>query len=67
MVCLTKLLDLFSAALLTNDISLAIKMAPMMEAGMVHVNDTTVIGSRRPPFGGFKTAWSDARTGLFNR
>jgi len=45
-----------SAALLTNDISLAMKMAPMMEAGMVHINDATVMGSRRAPFGGVKNS-----------
>lgn len=43
-----------SSALLTNDITLAMTMAPRMESGMVHVNDTTVMGSRRAPFGGVK-------------
>ncbi|MGI5936221.1 MAG: aldehyde dehydrogenase family protein [Oscillospiraceae bacterium] len=45
-----------AAALLTNDVSLALKMALMMEAGMVHVNDSTVMGSRRAPFGGIKNS-----------
>ena len=45
-----------SAALLTNDLSKAMIMAPKMEAGMVHVNDTTVLGSRRAPFGGVKNS-----------
>lgn len=43
-----------SSALLTNDISKAIDMSLRMEAGMVHVNDATVMGSRRAPFGGVK-------------
>ena len=33
-----------SSALLTNDMNLALTLAPRMEAGMVHVNDTTVMG-----------------------
>ena len=43
-----------SSALLTNDISTALTLAPQMESGMVHVNDSTVMGSRRAPFGGVK-------------
>lgn len=43
-----------AAALLTNDLNKAMTMAPKMEAGMVHVNDSTVMGSRRAPFGGVK-------------
>ena len=43
-----------SSALMTNDLALAMKMAPKMESGMVHVNDSTVMGSRRAPFGGVK-------------
>lgn len=43
-----------SAALLTNDITKALTIAPKMEAGMIHVNDSTVMGSRRAPFGGVK-------------
>ncbi|MGN1001475.1 MAG: aldehyde dehydrogenase family protein [Oscillospiraceae bacterium] len=45
-----------SSALLTNDLSLAMTMAPRVEAGMVHVNDTTVMGSRQAPFGGVKNS-----------
>ena len=45
-----------AAALLTNDLRLAMTMAPRMEAGMVHVNDNTVMGSRRAPFGGVKNS-----------
>ena len=43
-----------AAALLTNDLKKAMTMAPKMEAGMVHINDSTVMGSRRAPFGGVK-------------
>ncbi len=45
-----------SASLLTNDVSLAMQLAPLMESGMVHVNDATVMGSRRAPFGGVKNS-----------
>ncbi len=45
-----------SSSLLTYDMRLALTMAPRMEAGMVHVNDTTVTGSRRAPFGGVKNS-----------
>lgn len=43
-----------SSALLTNDLSLAFSMAPRIEAGMVHINDSTVMGARSAPFGGVK-------------
>ena len=43
-----------SAALVTNDLRKALVMAPRMEAGMVHINGATVMGSRRAPFGGIK-------------
>ncbi|MCC8079007.1 MAG: aldehyde dehydrogenase family protein [Oscillospiraceae bacterium] len=45
-----------SSALLTNNLSLALDMAPRIEAGMVHVNDSTVMGSRQAPFGGIKAS-----------
>ena len=43
-----------SSAIMTNDLSIAMDFADRMEAGMVHVNDSTVSGSRRAPFGGVK-------------
>ena len=43
-----------AAAILTNDVSQAVSMSLRMEAGMVHVNDVSVMGSRRAPFGGMK-------------
>lgn len=43
-----------SGALITNDLRKALAIAPKIEAGMVHVNGSTVMGSRRAPFGGIK-------------
>ena len=43
-----------SSSILTNDISLALELADEMEAGMVHINESTVVGSTRAPFGGVK-------------
>lgn len=43
-----------SSSILTNDISLALDLADEMEAGMVHINESTVVGSTRAPFGGVK-------------
>ena len=43
-----------SAALVTNDLRKALTLVPRIEAGMVHVNGATVMGSRRAPFGGIK-------------
>ena len=43
-----------SSAIMTNDLSIAMDFVDRMEAGMVHVNDSTVSGSRRAPFGGVK-------------
>jgi acyl-CoA reductase-like NAD-dependent aldehyde dehydrogenase len=45
-----------SSALLTNDLSIAMNMAPKMEAGMVHVNDSSAMGSQIAPFGGIKNS-----------
>jgi len=55
-----------SSALLTNNLSLAIKMAQKMEAGMVHINDATVLGSRRAPFGGVKNSGFGRENGTFS-
>ncbi|MBE6015761.1 MAG: aldehyde dehydrogenase family protein [Lachnospiraceae bacterium] len=43
-----------SAAVMTNDVRIAMDFAKRVESGMVHINDTTVAGSRRAPFGGVK-------------
>ena len=45
-----------SAAICTQDVSKAMSYAMRMEAGMVHINDSTVMGSRRAPFGGVKAS-----------
>ncbi len=55
-----------SGALLTNDLSLAIKMSAKMESGMVHINDSTVMGSRRAPFGGVKKSGFGRENGSFS-
>lgn len=43
-----------SSAIMTNDINQALWMAEELEAGMVHINESTVVGSSRAPFGGIK-------------
>lgn len=55
-----------SSALITNDVSKAISMAQRMESGMVHVNDSTVLGSRRAPFGGVKKSGTGREDGAFS-
>ena len=55
-----------SAALLTNDLAAALSLAPRIEAGMVHVNDSTVLGSRQAPFGGVKQSGVGREGGSFS-
>lgn len=55
-----------SSALITNDLSKALSMAPRMESGMVHINDSTVMGSRRAPFGGVKKSGTGREDGPFS-
>lgn len=55
-----------SASLLTNDIRLAMEMAPRIEAGMVHVNDATIMGAMRAPFGGVKGSGMGREDGQFS-
>jgi aldehyde dehydrogenase (NAD+) len=55
-----------AASLLTNDIATAMSFAPKMEAGMVHINDSTVMGSRRAPFGGVKSSGIGREDGSFS-
>ena len=43
-----------SSSILTNDITLALSLSEEIEAGMVHINESTVVGSTRAPFGGVK-------------
>lgn len=43
-----------SSAVLTNDISKAMRVARQVEAGMVHINGTTVQCEPQAPFGGLK-------------
>ena len=55
-----------SSAIFTNDLSLAMTMAARIEAGMVHINDSTVMGSRRAPFGGVKESGMGREGGSFS-
>lgn len=45
-----------SSSVLTNDITLALSLSEEIEAGMVHINESTVVGSTRAPFGGVKNS-----------
>ncbi len=54
-----------SSAIMTNDLSAALKFAPKMQSGMVRVNDTTIMGSRRAPFGGVKSSGIGRDGGVF--
>ncbi len=55
-----------SSAILTNDITSALSLAEEMEAGMVHINESTVVGSTRAPFGGVKASGVGRENGLFS-
>jgi aldehyde dehydrogenase (NAD+) len=55
-----------SSALLTNDISTALSLAPKMESGMVHINDSTILGSQIAPFGGIKNSGVGHEGGKFS-
>ena len=55
-----------SSGILTNDLGMALEMAPKIEAGMVHVNDSTVSGSRQAPFGGVKNSGVGREGGSFS-
>ena len=55
-----------SASLLTNDLRLAMSLAPRIEAGMVHVNDATIMGAMRAPFGGVKGSGMGREDGQFS-
>lgn len=55
-----------SSALLTNDLQKAFSMAKRMEAGMVHINDSTVMGARSAPFGGIKNSGYGREGGHFS-
>lgn len=54
-----------SSALLTNDLGNAMTLAPKMESGMVHVNDSTIVGSQLAPFGGIKNSGIGREGGKF--
>ena len=43
-----------SSALITNDLQKALDLSLRLEAGMVHVNDSSVYDEPHVPFGGIK-------------
>jgi aldehyde dehydrogenase (NAD+) len=45
-----------SSAVLTNDLQMAFKFAMEMEAGMVHINSSTIHDEQHIPFGGVKNS-----------
>jgi aldehyde dehydrogenase (NAD+) len=45
-----------SSAVITNDMQKAFDLAMRLEAGMVHLNDCTVLDEPHVPFGGFKNS-----------
>ena len=45
-----------AAAVITNDMQKALDFAQRLEAGMVHVNDTTISDEPHVPFGGIKNS-----------
>jgi acyl-CoA reductase-like NAD-dependent aldehyde dehydrogenase len=55
-----------SSSILTNDITLALSLTEDMEAGMVHINESTVVGSTRAPFGGVKSSGVGRENGPFS-
>ncbi len=55
-----------SSSILTNDLTLAMNLSERMEAGMVHINESTVVGSTRAPFGGVKQSGVGRENGPFS-
>ncbi len=55
-----------SSAILTNNVGTAMRMAPKMEAGMVHINESTVLGTQLAPFGGIKNSGVGREGGAFS-
>jgi aldehyde dehydrogenase (NAD+) len=56
-----------SSSILTNDLNLALQLALKMQAGMVHVNDSTVVStSGTAPSGGVKMSGFGKESGKFS-
>lgn len=55
-----------SAAVMTQDISLAFKVAQELESGAVHINDSTVYDEPLAPFGGVKDSGVGREGGHFS-
>ncbi|KUO75867.1 MAG: hypothetical protein APF81_05310 [Desulfosporosinus sp. BRH_c37] len=55
-----------SAAVITQDVSLAFKVAEELESGAVHINDSTVYDEPMVPFGGVKESGMGREGGHFS-
>jgi aldehyde dehydrogenase (NAD+) len=55
-----------SAAVITQDVSLAFKVAGELESGAVHINDSTVYDEPMVPFGGVKESGMGREGGHFS-
>ncbi len=55
-----------SAALLTNDLALAWELGQKIEAGMVHINDTTFLSATTAPSGGVKLSGAGREGGRYS-
>lgn len=55
-----------SAAVMTQDISLAFKVAQELDAGMVHINNSTLFAEKMAPFGGVKESGTGREGGHYS-
>jgi vanillin dehydrogenase len=55
-----------SAGVITNDIQKAMDLALRIDAGMVHINDTTVSDEPHVPFGGIKNSGMGREGGRYS-
>ena len=55
-----------SSGIITNDLQKAFDLAMRIEAGMVHINDTTVSDEAHVPFGGIKMSGSGREGGKYS-
>ena len=55
-----------SAALLTNDLKKAMSLCLRMEAGMIHINNTTFVSGTIEPAGGLKDSGFGKEGGKFS-
>jgi acyl-CoA reductase-like NAD-dependent aldehyde dehydrogenase len=55
-----------AAGVITNDLQKAMDLAQRLEAGMVHINDTTVADEPHVPFGGIKNSGMGREGGRYS-